>query len=161
MRLALVVALFCLTFCPNALARRTSDTPGDASAWSLDSIPWGERAADGSRFALLEGERETAGQSFSYAFAIPAGLWDSPHSHSTTARIFVAKGTLHLGYGTQMDRTKARAYPAGSYLVVPAGAVHFDGSDEETVILGVASGAWSTRYINASAQGSAGTPPPR
>ena len=161
MRLALIVALSCLPFSLSRLAGHTRATPADASAWTLDAIPWGERAADGSRFALLEGERETAGQPFSYAFAIPAGLWDGPHSHSTTARIFVAKGVLRLGYGSKMDRAKAKAYPAGSYLVVPAGAAHFDGSDEDTVILGVATGPWSTRYVDASAKGSAGTPPPQ
>jgi hypothetical protein len=42
-------------------------------------------------------------------------------------------------------------------VVVPAGAVHFDGADEETIILGVASGVWATRYEDGSA-GSAGTP---
>lgn len=122
------------------------------------TIPWGPPAADGSRFAVLEGQREVAGQPFSYAFALPAGLWDKPHSHSTTARVFVLKGTLHLGYGQTMDKAKAQRFPAGSYVVVPAGAVHFDGSDEETIILGVASGVWATHYVDGSA-GSAGTPP--
>lgn len=132
--------------------------PSGAVIISPDAIPWGPPAADGSRFALLDGVREVAGQSFSYAFALPPGLWDKPHHHSTTARIFVLKGVLKLGWGPQMDKRHARAFPAGSFVVVPAGAVHFDGADEETIILGVASGVWATRYEDGSA-GSAGTPP--
>lgn len=131
--------------------------PSGAAAISPDAIPWEAAAADGSRFALLEGVRDQAGVIFSYAFALPPGLWDKPHSHSTTARIFVLKGTLKLGWGPQMHKARARSLPAGSFVVVPAGAVHFDGADEETIILGVASGVWATRYVDGSA-GSAGTP---
>lgn len=49
-------------------------------------------------------------------------------------------------------------YPAGSYVVVRAGAVRFDGADEDTVIIGTSSGVWSTRYLDGSTPASAGTP---
>ncbi|OSZ72005.1 hypothetical protein CAP39_01090 [Sphingomonas sp. IBVSS1] len=140
-----------------ALAASTAAAPADAVAITPDTIPWGPPAADGSRFALLDGRRDVAGQSFSYAFALPPGGWDAPHSHSSTARIFVLKGVLKLGWGPTMDKARARAFPAGSFVVVPAGAVHFDGADEETIILGVASGVWATRYVDGGS-GSAGTP---
>lgn len=139
-----------------ALAAATA-VPSGAVVIMPDAIPWGPPAADGSRFALLDGVRDVAGQPFSYAFALPAGVWDKPHSHSTTARIFVLKGTLKLGWGAHLDKAHAHAFPAGSFVVVPAGAVHFDGADEETIILGVASGVWATRYQDGST-GSAGTP---
>lgn len=129
-----------------------------AVAITPDTIPWQPTAPDGTRFALLEGVRDVAGEQFSYAFALPPGVWDKPHSHSTTARIFVLKGALKLGYGTAMDKARAQRFPAGSFVVVPAGTVHFDGADEDTIILGVASGVWATRYVDGSA-GSAGTPP--
>ena len=128
------------------------------AGWTVDSIPWEGAASDGTKFALLEGTREKAGAAFSYAFYIPAAAWDGSHYHSATARVFVAKGTLRIGYGTDADREKAKSYPAGSYVVVPAGAVHFDGSDEETIIIGTASGPWSTTYMNGSSPASAGTP---
>ena len=126
--------------------------------WNLDSIPWAAQAPNGTRFALLEGVRDTPGTQFSYAFYIPAKVWDAPHSHSATARVFVAKGILRIGYGSSADKTKAVSYPAGSYALVPAGAVHYDGADEETVIIGTAIGAWSTTYLDGSAPASAGTP---
>ena len=129
-----------------------------SAGWTPDAIPWQRTAANGTRYALLEGDRAAPGGAFTYAFAIPAGVWDGPHKHSTTARVFVAKGTLSLGYGGHPDRTKARRYPAGSILVVPAGAVHYDGADVDTVIIGVASGPWSTTYLDGSAPASAGTP---
>lgn len=125
--------------------------------WSPDAIPWQSPNPDGTRFALLEGRRDTPAGAFSYAFFIPAGVWDGPHRHSLTARVFVARGTLWLGYGTRLDRAQARAFPAGSYVVVPAGVVHFDGSDRDTIIIGTARGTWSTDYIDKAATPSAGT----
>lgn len=126
--------------------------------WTMESIPWQAAAANGTRFALLEGTRSQPGSSFSYAFFIPAGTWDSPHWHSTTARVFVARGVLRIGYGETLDRASAKPYPAGSYVIVPAHATHFDGADTDTVLIGVATGVWSTTYLDGSMPASAGTP---
>ena len=130
--------------------------------WTPETIPWQAAAPNGTRYALLEGSREAAGGVFTYAFFIPAGVWDSPHRHSTTSRVFVLKGALGLGYGDRMDRNRAGRYAAGSLVVVPGGATHFDGAAEDTVINGVATGPWSTSYLDGSQPASAGTPlPPR
>ena len=139
-----------------AAAQAQTVPPHDG--WTVDTIPWQTRGANGTRYALLEGDRNTGLAPFSYAFAIPAGVWDSPHRHSATARVFVARGVLQIGYGNSFDRTKLKAYPAGSYVVVPANAVHFDGSDVDTVIIGTATGPWATTYFDGSSPASAGTP---
>jgi hypothetical protein len=150
--IALIVAL-------SGVSLAASDVvPDNANAWTVESIPWQAAAANGTKYALLEGVRNQSGSPFSYAFFIPAGTWDTPHWHSTTARVFVAKGELRIGYGTQSDRSIAKTYPAGSYAIVPAHAVHFDGADVDTVIIGVATGVWSTTYLDDSKPASAGTP---
>ncbi len=131
------------------------------TVWHIDSLNWQEIALDGTRYSLLEGVRDQIGVAFSYAFFIPAGFWDPAHWHTADARVFVAKGTLYLGYGDEMDKAKAKAYPAGSYIVVPANMRHFDGSDEDTLILGMAIGPWATLYVDPSHQSSAGTPQSR
>ena len=127
-----------------------------AGAWTSETIEWQEVSGDGTKYALLEGRRD-APVVFSYAFYIPAGFWDPPHAHTADARVFVAHGTLYLGYGEVFEREKVQAHPAGSYLIVPAGARHFDGSDEETLIVGVAVGPWATHYVDPNLGGSAGT----
>jgi hypothetical protein len=53
--------------------------------------------------------------------------------------------------------SNATAFPAGSFLLVPAGARHFDGADVDTIIIGTAIGRWSTDYVDAIAKPSAGS----
>ena len=129
---------------------------GDARAWHLNTLEWEEVSPDGTKYTLLEGQRDVPGV-FSYAFSIPANFWDPPHYHTADARVFVFSGTLYLSYGEVFDVDTLVAYPAGSYLLIPAGARHFDGSHEETVIVGTALGPWVTRYVDPNFKGSAGT----
>jgi uncharacterized RmlC-like cupin family protein len=126
-------------------------------AWTPNTIPWDAPAADGTRYALLEGRRDVPGELFTYAFFIPAGFWDEAHWHTQDARVVVLSGALRLGYGDALEVERAEIFPAGSVLVVPAGARHFDGALEDTVIVGVASGVWQTQYVSANAVPSAGT----
>ena len=128
------------------------------AAWTPEAIPWQAAAPNGTKYALLEGRREPVGGVFTYAFFIPAGVWDSPHHHSTTARVFVVKGELRLGYGRVADKAQAGRYGEGTLVVVPGGADHFDGADVDTIIIGVATGPWSTAYLDGSKPASAGTP---
>jgi hypothetical protein len=154
--LALCLALTMIGAAPLASpAWSRVPSPG---AWTPDSIPWRTAAPNGTRYALLEGSRERAGGAFTYAFFIPAGVWDGPHWHSTTARVFVMRGALGLGYGDRLDRASARTFGAGALVVVPGGARHFDGADVDTIIIGVATGPWSTTYLDGSKPASAGTP---
>lgn len=121
----------------------------DALAFDPNEIPWEVTNEDGTKSVTLVGSRGP-GEMFSYAFFIPAGFYDEPHSHVAASHLHVAKGELRLGYGPKLDLGEARAYPAGSFLYVPAGAVHFDGAEVDTVIIGTATGPWSTDYVGSA-----------
>ena len=123
-----------------------TDKPRTPLAFSPENIPWDDIAEDGTRSATLVGSRDP-GVQFTYAFCIPPNFFDGPHSHSADAHLFVARGELLLGYGDHFDRARLRRYPAGSFLWVPANAVHFDGAEIETVLIGTATGPWSTEYV--------------
>jgi len=136
-----------------------SAAPDSPLSVDPDRIAWSRINPDGTKFALLEGVRDRAGVAFTYAFFIPAGVWDAAHSHAATARVFVARGAMKLGYGNRIDKSMARLFAAGSYILVPAGARHFDGADVDTIIIGTAVGPWSTDYVDAATAPSAGTLP--
>ena len=69
----------------------------------------------------------------------------------------MALGALRMGFGDTLNKAAAKDYPAGSYVLVPAGAVHYNGAEQETVIYGLAVGPWSTNYVDAKAGRSAAT----
>ncbi len=116
--------------------------------WKLNQIEWQENNPDGTRYSLLEGVKDRPGEPFVYAFFIPAGFWDNPHFHSAQSQLKVLSGELKLGYGQHLDKSGAVAYPAGSWLTVPKQAIHFDGAETDTVIVGKATGPWATVYAD-------------
>lgn len=114
--------------------------------FDLNSIQWQEISEDGSRYALLEGDK-TLPSTFSYAYFLPAGVWDKPHWHTGDAYIFVLQGELHLALSKKFEISNATRYPAGSLICVPKDTIHFDGAEMDTLILGIASGPWGTHYL--------------
>lgn len=108
---------------------------------------WQSLHADGTKGALIEGSREDPSHPFTYGFFIPGGVWDGPHSHTNDARIFVAQGALKIGFGPHMDRSRVETLRIGSFLHVPAGVVHYDGADVDTVIFGVTAAPFETKYV--------------
>lgn len=129
------------------MSSQMSPTPRPALATTIEDIVWEQRNPDNTWSATLVGTRQP-GMTFTYAFFIPAGVWDQPHSHVADAHLVVARGELRLGYGDELDRDGAVRFPGGSFLYVPAQAVHFDGAEEDTVLLGTAVGPWSTDYLH-------------
>jgi hypothetical protein len=119
-------------------------------AFDLNLITWQEISADGTRYTLLEGDKQDPEGGFSYLLQLPAGVWDRPHWHTGPARLLVLRGELRLGLGKAFVTEAARSYLAGSMLHVPAHEVHFDGCDVDTLVFGVAQGPWATHYVDAT-----------
>lgn len=121
--------------------------PPNLATFDPDRIAWQETAPDGSRYALLYGDRDATCGYFAFAVWLPAGCWDRPHWHSGDAQVFVARGALRLALGRDFQPASTRKYPAGSFLRVPRDLVHFDGAEIETTIFGIGSCPWSTSYV--------------
>ena len=129
------------------LTNANQDEPSLPDYQLPEAIEWQEFGEDGTKYALLEGVREVADAPFTYAFFIPASLWDAPHYHSRSARIRVLAGELRLGYGKELDKTRTQTIEVGQDLLVPGEVVHFDGAEVDTIIIGRASGVWATTYL--------------
>jgi len=114
-------------------------------AWDAKTIVWQDIEPDGTKYALLEGDRNTPGKAFTYAFFIPAGYWEH-HWHTQDARVAVVLGALNVSFGETLDKNGAKSYPAGSYLLVPANVKHSMGADVDTIIIGTAVGPWATHH---------------
>jgi quercetin dioxygenase-like cupin family protein len=87
--------------------------------WNPETIVWQRTDADGTKWAVLEGDKDAPGKAFTYAFFLPAGHWEH-HFHNQDARVAVASGALKVSVGPELDKAGANTYPVGSFLYVPA-----------------------------------------
>lgn len=101
----------------------------------------------GCKMAVLEGDLKKAGP-FTIRFRAPAGFTVPPHTHPGIEHVTVLSGSMYLGMGETFDKTKAKKYPAGSFLVMPPEMRHFVWVDEETVIQVHGMGPWGITYVN-------------
>ena len=79
---------------------------------------------------------------------MPAGKRVVAHTHPQDELVTVIDGTWYLGEGTKFNLTNLKAYPAGSFIVVPAGVPHFVAAMEGNVIVQLnGSSKFHTDYV--------------
>jgi quercetin dioxygenase-like cupin family protein len=92
---------------------------------------------DGRQRAQLFGDSTRDGAWVDRA-KIPAGARVLAHTHSQDELVTVIEGTWYLGEGAKFDSVKLKAYPAGSFILIPAGIAHFVAAKEGTVVVQLA-----------------------
>jgi len=83
--------------------------------------------------ALLEGEADKA-VPFTYRVRLPAGFSFQPHTHAGDEHVTVLQGAWSFGIGEKFDSSRLKSFPAGSFVVIPAGTPHFIAVQGETVV---------------------------
>ncbi len=102
---------------------------------------------DGRQRAQLYGDSSRGGAWVDRA-KIPAGMSVSAHTHPHDELVTVIEGTWYLGEGEVFDQAKLRPYPAGSFVVIPAGVPHFVAAKEGAVIVQLSgTGKFGTDYL--------------
>lgn len=79
---------------------------------------------------------------------IPGGSRVRAHTHPHDELATVIQGTWYVGLGARFDAAKLKAYPAGSFVMIPAGVLHFVATKEGPVIVQLNGiGKWGTDYV--------------
>jgi quercetin dioxygenase-like cupin family protein len=79
---------------------------------------------------------------------IPANSRVLAHTHPQDEIVTVIEGTWYLGEGEKFDVTKLKPYPAGSFIVIPAGVPHFVAAKDGNVIVQLSgTGKFGTDYV--------------
>lgn len=101
-----------------------------------DEVRWFTPAyyTDGRERAKLFGDSSVDGAWVDRA-KIPAGTRVVAHTHPQDELVTVIEGTWYLGEGPKFDSAKLKAYPGGSFIVIPAGVPHFVETREAPVIV--------------------------
>jgi len=88
----------------------------------------------GVQEAVLLGDPEKPGM-YVVRVKFPPHVMDAPHWHPNARYVTVLKGTWYAGTGTTFDVAEAVPLKAGSFMLHPAKAVHWDGSAENEPVI--------------------------
>jgi quercetin dioxygenase-like cupin family protein len=99
-----------------------------------EDVPFKSPFGVGPEQAILYGDPSKPGV-YVVRVRFPPGFHSNPHFHSQDRHATVIKGTWWNGTGEELDFNKAKPIKAGSYVLHPAGGIHWDGAgDEETIV---------------------------
>jgi anti-sigma factor ChrR (cupin superfamily) len=102
---------------------------------------------DGRQRAQLFGDSSQGG-TWIDRVKIPGGARVLAHTHPQDELVTVIEGTWYLGGGAKFDSGKLKGYPAGSFIVIPAGIPHFVAAKEGTVVVQLSGiGKFQTKYL--------------
>jgi quercetin dioxygenase-like cupin family protein len=102
---------------------------------------------DGRQRARMYGDSSESG-AWVDRVKIPGGARVLAHTHRQDELVTVIEGTWYLGEGERFDPAKLKGYPAGSFIVIPAGVRHFVAAKDGPVIVQLnGTGKFGTDYL--------------
>ena len=99
-----------------------------------EELAWTARPGGGSEFVYLHGDSQSEGI-YVMRNKFHPGAFSAPHYHDQDRFITVISGVWHTGTDASGDRDNTVPLGPGSYMMHPAGAVHYDGAKDEEVIV--------------------------
>ena len=130
---AIVVTIVTAVAWATSLAERSKK---EIVGLTADEVRWFTPTyyKDGRQRARLFGDSSQGG-TWIDRVKIPGGARVLSHTHPQDELVTVIEGTWYLGEGTKFDSAKLKGYPAGSFIVIPAGIPHFVAAKEGTVVI--------------------------
>jgi quercetin dioxygenase-like cupin family protein len=103
---------------------------------SPEQVKWFTPAyyKDGRQRAQLLGDSSKKGP-WVDRVKIPAGKRVLAHTHPQDELVTVIEGTWYVGEGAKFDPARLNGYPAGSFIIIPAGTPHFVATKDVPVIV--------------------------
>ena len=118
-------------------------------ALTADEVRWFTPSYyhDGRQRAHLFGDSGEGG-TWIDRVKIPGSARVLAHTHPQDELVTVIEGTWYLGEGAKFDSAKLKGYPAGSFIVIPAGVAHFVAAKDGTVVVQLSgAGKFQTDYL--------------
>ena len=101
---------------------------------------------DGRQRAQMLGDSNQGG-TWIDRVKIPRDARVRAHTHPHDEIVTVIEGTWYLGQGEKYNEAKLKPYPAGSFIVVPAGVPHFAATKGEVIVQLDGSAKFVTEYV--------------
>jgi quercetin dioxygenase-like cupin family protein len=101
----------------------------------------------GAEMAVLYGDPTKEGD-FVARIRAPKGYRIPPHTHPKAELVTVISGAFSFGRGQAADRASVERLPAGSFISMPAGVLHYVFVDEDSVLQINAAGPFQIDYYD-------------
>lgn len=101
----------------------------------------------GAQVAIVEGPLNEA-VPFTLRLKLPANYEIPAHWHPWIEHATVISGTLNMGTGDRLDRSKTKPLPAGSIAVIQPKTNHFSWTLDETIVQVHGIGPLVIHYVN-------------
>lgn len=114
------------------------------------AVQWGDAPPGlpaGSKVAVLYGDPDQAGP-FTLRVKAPAGYKVPAHWHPISEYVTVISGTLYMGTGDKLDKSKGTALAAGAFASMPANMRHFVWWEGDGEIQVSGTGPFAITYVN-------------
>ena len=100
-----------------------------------EEVKWMDRPGyEGVKFAMIQGDPSKPGV-YVVRVKFSPGAMTRPHWHPEDRFVTVLQGTWWAGEGDTFDPDKTTPLKAGSFMMHPAKARHYDGAKDEEVIV--------------------------
>lgn len=131
-----LVAILAILAAAVSATSPAQQTKKQIRALAPNEVPWFTPSyyTDGRQRAQLFGNSSEGG-AWIDRVKIPAGSRVLAHTHQQDELVTVIEGTWYLAEGEKFDAAKLQGYPAGSFIVIPAGTPHFVATKEGTVVV--------------------------
>jgi quercetin dioxygenase-like cupin family protein len=97
--------------------------------------------------AVERGDPSKSGE-FIVRLSLPANYRIPPHWHPTDEHVTIHSGTLYVGMGDALDKTKTKPMAPGDSGTIPAKMHHFALTKDATVLGIRAEGPFALTYVN-------------
>ena len=148
----LVAATFWMLFAGGTMTATAlgDDAKKEFVGWTTEQVPWFTPSyyKDGRQRAQMFGDSSKEVGAWIDRVKIPSGMRVLAHTHPDTEIVTVLESTWYLGLGEKFDEAKLKGYPAGSFIVIPAGVPHFVATKEGPVIVQTSgNGQFRTNFL--------------
>ena len=142
----------------------TADTKTDKAGFIKvrpEDVRWrDEPGYGGLQMAVISGDPSKKGI-YVIRVRFPPGLMTRPHRHPEDRHVTVISGTWYAGEGPAFDPAHTTPMKAGSYMMHPANAWHYDGAKSEEAIVQIIGYGPSETVFKAPAAGMTGPSMPK
>jgi quercetin dioxygenase-like cupin family protein len=135
-----------LTVCAGLVAQEKKPSESHAIV-NADELKW-TPIISGWEIAVVSGDPNKEGQSFTIRFRGVDGAKTPPHWHPTDESITVLKGAFLIGVGEKYDEQQLKVMNVGSFLTMPKEMRHFARAKGETIIQAHGTGPFTVNWVN-------------